>query len=91
MVCLSLACMWGILRQDASAQRYNFKFYGEDEGLQNLSVQTVLQDRSGFYGRAHKTDYIATMAAGSRPSRERRTAGNQNRIAVRGRRMARCG
>jgi len=30
------------------AQRYNFKFYGEEEGLQNLAVQTVLQDRSGF-------------------------------------------
>ena len=31
-----------------SAQRYNFKFYGEDEGLKNLAVQTVLQDRAGF-------------------------------------------
>src|SRR5579862_4168388 len=31
-----------------SAQRFNFKFYGEDEGLQNLGVQVVLQDRSGF-------------------------------------------
>ncbi len=30
------------------AQRYNFKFYGEDEGLQNLAVQVVLQDRAGF-------------------------------------------
>jgi signal transduction histidine kinase/ActR/RegA family two-component response regulator/streptogramin lyase len=30
------------------AQRYNFKFYGEEEGLQNLAVQAVLQDRSGF-------------------------------------------
>src|SRR5260370_27717329 len=30
------------------AQRYNFKFYGEDEGLQNLGVQVVLQDRAGF-------------------------------------------
>src|SRR5215467_3490891 len=32
----------------ASAQRYNFKFYGEEEGLQNLVVQVVLQDRAGF-------------------------------------------
>ena len=32
----------------ADAQRYSFKFYGEDEGLQNLSVQTILQDREGF-------------------------------------------
>lgn len=30
------------------AQRYGFKFYGEEEGLQNLGVQVVLQDRSGF-------------------------------------------
>jgi signal transduction histidine kinase/ligand-binding sensor domain-containing protein/CheY-like chemotaxis protein len=29
-------------------QRYNFKFYGEDEGLQSLAVQIVLQDRAGF-------------------------------------------
>src|SRR5258707_11903721 len=32
----------------ANAQRYNFKFYGEEEGLQNLAVQVVLQDREGF-------------------------------------------
>ncbi|MEO8097467.1 MAG: ATP-binding protein [Acidobacteriota bacterium] len=32
----------------AWAQRYNFKFYGEEEGLQNLGVQVVLQDRAGF-------------------------------------------
>ncbi len=32
----------------AYGQRYNFKFYGEEEGLQNLSVQVVLQDRAGF-------------------------------------------
>ena len=31
-----------------AAQRYNFKFYGEEEGLQNLAVQVVLQDRAGF-------------------------------------------
>ncbi|HEY4361103.1 MAG TPA: ATP-binding protein [Bryobacteraceae bacterium] len=31
-----------------SAQRYNFKFYGEEEGLQNQVVQVVLQDRAGF-------------------------------------------
>src|SRR6202158_2936578 len=30
------------------APRYNFKFYGEEEGLQNLVVQVVLQDRAGF-------------------------------------------
>ena len=30
------------------AQRYTFKFYGQEEGLQNLAVQVVLQDRQGF-------------------------------------------
>ena len=30
------------------AQRYGFKFYGEEQGLQNLAVHVVLQDRSGF-------------------------------------------
>ena len=31
-----------------AAQRYNFKFYGEEQGLQNLAVQVVLQDHAGF-------------------------------------------
>jgi signal transduction histidine kinase/ligand-binding sensor domain-containing protein/CheY-like chemotaxis protein len=30
------------------AQRYNFKFYAEEQGLQNLAVQVVMQDRAGF-------------------------------------------
>jgi signal transduction histidine kinase/ligand-binding sensor domain-containing protein/CheY-like chemotaxis protein len=30
------------------AQRYDFKSYGEEEGLQNLVVQVILQDRAGF-------------------------------------------
>ncbi len=29
-------------------QRYNFKFYGEEQGLQNLAVQVALQDQTGF-------------------------------------------
>src|SRR5216683_5758624 len=37
-----------LLAPALSAQRYNFKFYGEDEGLKNLAVQAVLQDRAGF-------------------------------------------
>src|ERR1035437_7539140 len=37
-----------LLAPSAWAQRYNFKFYGEDEGLKNLAVQAVLQDRAGF-------------------------------------------
>jgi ligand-binding sensor domain-containing protein len=43
---------WGLVLLIAStsavAQRFNFKFYGEEEGLQNLAVQVVLQDRAGF-------------------------------------------
>ncbi|HLH40602.1 MAG TPA: ATP-binding protein [Bryobacteraceae bacterium] len=34
--------------QAAFAQRFNFKLYGEEEGLANLAVQAVLQDRAGF-------------------------------------------
>ncbi|MBX9600915.1 MAG: response regulator [Bryobacteraceae bacterium] len=30
------------------AQRYNFRLYGEQEGLGNLSVHSILQDRAGF-------------------------------------------
>ncbi|MEP6960707.1 MAG: two-component regulator propeller domain-containing protein, partial [Acidobacteriota bacterium] len=37
-----------LLSAPAWAQRYSFKFYGEEEGLQNLDVQVVLQDRAGF-------------------------------------------
>src|SRR5271166_738930 len=41
--------MWVLLGASALyAQRYNFKFYGEEEGLQSLAVQVVLQDRAGF-------------------------------------------
>src|ERR1700723_1104635 len=37
-----------VLSAALCAQRYNFKFYGEEEGLQSLAVQIVLQDRAGF-------------------------------------------
>src|SRR5271166_3696449 len=41
--------MWVLLGASALyAQRFNFKFYGEEEGLQNLAVQVVVQDRAGF-------------------------------------------
>ena len=32
----------------ALAQRYSFKHYGQEEGLSNLSVYSLLQDRTGF-------------------------------------------
>src|SRR5450759_3184165 len=31
-----------------SAQRYSFKEYGQDEGLTNLDVYCLMQDRTGF-------------------------------------------
>ncbi len=33
---------------NAFGQRYNFKLYGDEQGLHNLAAQTVTQDRSGF-------------------------------------------
>src|ERR1051326_2756628 len=30
------------------AQRYNFKLYGQDEGLTNSDIRCMMQDRSGF-------------------------------------------
>ncbi len=45
---LALVTVLLTLGSSAFAQRYNFKFYGEDEGLQNLAVQVLLQDRTGF-------------------------------------------
>ena len=45
LIALGACCL---AAPSALAQRYNFKFYGEDEGLKNLAVQAVLQDRAGF-------------------------------------------
>ena len=45
LIALGVCCLAAPL---AFAQRYNFKFYGEEEGLKNLAVQAVLQDRAGF-------------------------------------------
>ena len=36
------------LVQCVAAQRYNFKEYGQDEGLTNLDVCCLLQDRTGY-------------------------------------------
>ena len=44
----SLAALLLAATLSLSAQRYNFRFYGEDEGLMNLAVQVLLQDRAGF-------------------------------------------
>src|SRR5579862_7737206 len=45
LIALGACCL---ATPSAWAQRYNFKFYGEEEGLKNLAVQAVLQDRAGF-------------------------------------------
>src|SRR5258708_27502620 len=45
LIALAACCL---AAPSALAQRYNFKFYGEEEGLKNLAVQAVLQDRAGF-------------------------------------------
>ena len=45
LAALSLAV---VLPASLLAQRYNFKFYGEEQGLQNLAVQVLLQDNDGF-------------------------------------------
>jgi len=42
-VCLAIAGAASL-----QAQRYNFKFFGEEEGLNNLAVEAVLQDQAGF-------------------------------------------
>jgi len=47
-VWLIVLCALCLFERMAWAQRYNFKFYGEEEGLKNLAVQAVLQDRAGF-------------------------------------------
>src|SRR5689334_10163258 len=41
-----VACLAGFTPLEA--QRYSFKFYGQQEGLENLAVQAVLQDREGY-------------------------------------------
>src|SRR5277367_6292121 len=45
LITLAACCL---AAPSAWAQRYSFRFYGEDEGLKNLAVQAVLQDRVGF-------------------------------------------
>ncbi|MEW5977549.1 MAG: two-component regulator propeller domain-containing protein [Acidobacteriota bacterium] len=41
-------CSLALLSASAFAQRYSFKSYSNEEGLENMSVQCVLQDRKGF-------------------------------------------
>ena len=75
---LLLACCLALLGLGASlfAQHYNFKVYGLDEGLGNLSVECLVQDRTGFMWIGTKTVCSASTGASSastappRPHRE---------------------
>src|SRR5580658_6913836 len=41
LVCLAFAL-------PAKAQRYSFRYYGTEDGLTNLAVKVLFQDRMGF-------------------------------------------
>ena len=47
---LSLAAMLACvaLAMPAKAQQYSFRYYGIEEGLTNLAVKVLFQDRTGF-------------------------------------------
>ena len=44
--CLPLLCL--LLPYGASAQQYSFRQYGQQDGLTNLTVSCLTQDRSGY-------------------------------------------
>jgi signal transduction histidine kinase/ligand-binding sensor domain-containing protein/CheY-like chemotaxis protein len=46
--CLRGSVLALLLATALSAQRYSFKEYGQDEGLTNLDVYCLMQDRTGF-------------------------------------------
>ncbi len=43
-----LAAFVVVIPPSLSAQRYSFQYYGPEQGLTNLTVQCMLQDRTGF-------------------------------------------
>ena len=45
---LAVALILAGLLNPAPGQRYGFSLYGHRDGLTNLSVETILQDRQGF-------------------------------------------
>src|ERR1700730_9822622 len=40
--------LWLIAVQDAPAQQFTFRQYGQEEGLANLALTCLFQDRAGF-------------------------------------------
>ena len=45
---LIAAALLGYGPDPAPAQRYTFRYYGHQEGLTNLAIHCLLQDRAGF-------------------------------------------
>jgi signal transduction histidine kinase/ligand-binding sensor domain-containing protein/ActR/RegA family two-component response regulator len=43
-----VTCLLGCLSATALAQRYSFQSHGSDDGLKNLSIEALHQDRTGF-------------------------------------------
>jgi ligand-binding sensor domain-containing protein len=52
-LCISQCCIAGVLAclafaASARAQHYSFRYYGAENGLTNLAVKVLFQDRTGF-------------------------------------------
>ena len=45
-ICLLSAC--ALLPQASFGQRYSFKYYTHEQGLEDLTVSCLFQDRTGF-------------------------------------------
>ena len=45
---VGLLCVCGLLPHVVVAQRYSFKYYSQEQGLEDLTVSCLFQDRTGF-------------------------------------------
>ena len=45
---VSLLCVCSLLPHVVVAQRYSFKYYSQEQGLEDLTVSCLYQDRTGF-------------------------------------------
>src|SRR5271157_1699643 len=45
---LTATLAWAFLSWQANAQQYSFRYYGAEDGLSNLAVKVLFQDRTGF-------------------------------------------
>ena len=48
LLCLAGVLTYLTLAASAQAQQYTFRYYGTEEGLTNLAVKVLFQDRTGF-------------------------------------------